>query len=141
LHVRKAQVRNPAATRPWQHVLEPLAGYLKLAEALAESPQVGWAFNFGPSAGEVATVRDVVLQARETFGRGEIEWGTTPDDFHEARALSLDNSKACEVLGVRPVWTLEQSIARTMQWHGRQLAGENARALCEEDMDAYCSAA
>ena len=135
------QVRNPAATRPWQHVLEPLAGYLKLAEALVESPQVGEAFNFGPAAGEVATVREVVLQARESFGCGEIEWGTTPDDFHEARALSLDNSKAREVLGVRPVWTLEQTISRTMCWYKRQLAGENARAICEEDMDTYCSAA
>lgn len=132
------RVRNPASTRPWQHVLEPLAGYLKLAEMLVEKPELDEAFNFGPSAGEVATVRDVVMEARKSFNRGEVEWGATQDDFHEARALALDNSRARVILGIRPVWTWAESVRRTMQWYKRLLDGENARALCEEDINAYC---
>lgn len=131
------EVRNPEATRPWQHVLEPLCGYLCLAETIFQNPGTAGDFNFGPGPEDIATVRDVVEIAREAFGRGEVAWGVRRDSLHEAKTLSLDNSKAKKVLGVTPVWNLRTAVERTMRWYRRQLAGEDARALCEEDIDAF----
>ncbi len=132
-------VRNPKATRPWQHVLEPLAAYLRLAEFLWSTPEASADFNFGPDSSANASVEDVVLQARDAFGGGEVQWGAQPDHKYEAHTLSLDNSKARELLGVRPHWDLPGSISRTMSWYRRQLDGEDARKLCEEDLEAFCS--
>ena len=133
------EVRNPEATRPWQHVLEPLCGYLCLAETIFQNPSAATDFNFGPGPEDIATVRDVVEIAREAFGRGEVAWGVRRDSLHEAKTLALDNSKAKEVLGVTPVWNLWTAVERTMRWYRRQLEGEDARALCEEDIDAFFS--
>jgi CDP-glucose 4,6-dehydratase len=136
----KLEVRNPEATRPWQHVLEPLCGYLCLAETIFQNPGAAGDFNFGPEPEDIATVRDVVEIARETFGRGEVAWGVRRDSLHEAKTLALDNSKAKKVLGVTPVWNLQTAVERTMRWYRRQLEGEDARALCEEDIDVFFSA-
>ena len=133
------EVRNPEATRPWQHVLEPLCGYLCLAETIFQNPGAAGDFNFGPEPEDIATVRDVVEIAREAFGRGEVAWGVRRDSLHEAKTLALDNSKAKEILGVTPVWNLQTAVERTMRWYRRQLEGEDARALCEEDIDAFFS--
>lgn len=135
------EVRNPEATRPWQHVLEPLCGYLCLAETIFQNPAAATAFNFGPGLEDVATVRDVVEIAREAFGQGEVAWGVKRDALHEAKTLALDHSQAKEVLGVAPVWNLQSAVKRTMRWYRRQLDGEDARTLCEEDIDAFFSAA
>jgi CDP-glucose 4,6-dehydratase len=134
------EVRNPEATRPWQHVLEPLCGYLCLAETIFQNPGAAGDFNFGPEPEDIATVRDVVEIAREAFGRGEVAWGVRRDSLHEAKTLALDNSKAKKALGVTPVWNLRTAVERTMRWYRRQLEGEDARALCEEDIDAFFSA-
>ena len=135
------EVRNPGATRPWQHVLEPLYGYLCLAEAITRDPAAASDFNFGPSPEDVASVRDVVEIARQTFGSGEVAWGIRRDVLHEAKTLSLDNSKARKALGIAPVWNLQTAVKHTMQWYRRQLDGEDARALCEEDIEAFFSRA
>jgi len=135
------EVRNPEATRPWQHVLEPLCGYLCLAETIFQNPGAAGDFNFGPEPEDIATVRDVVEIARSAFGRGEVAWGVKRDALHEAKTLSLDNSKAKKALGVTPVWNLRTAVERTMRWYRRQLEGEDARTLCEEDIDAFFSAA
>lgn len=135
------EVRNPEATRPWQHVLEPLCGYLCLAETIFQNPATASDFNFGPATEDVANVREVVKIARNAFGRGEVAWGVKRDVLHEAKTLALDNSKAREVLGVKPVWNLQKAVNRTMRWYRRQLDGEDARTLCEEDIDAFFSAA
>lgn len=131
------EVRNPEATRPWQHVLEPLWGYLCLAEAIYQNPNASTDFNFGPDLKDVATVREVVEIAQAVFGRGGIAWGVKRDTLHEAKALALDNSKAKAQLGIRPVWNLQESVSRTMSWYRRQADGENARTLCEQDIDAF----
>ena len=130
-------VRNPEATRPWQHVLEPLAAYLRLAESLFLDPRLAGDYNFGPPPTQVGSVRDVVLQAKEAFGAGEIRWGTEPSVLDEARTLCLENRKAKQILGVTTVWSLDQAIEKTMSWYRRQLKGEEAIKLCESDFEAF----
>lgn len=133
-------VRNPRATRPWQHVLEPLAGYLRLAEYIFAQPQSAEDFNFGPDPSDVATVKEVVTQAQKSFGCGDIEWGSVPDGLHEAQTLTLDNTKAKRLLGIHPVWNLETAVARTMDWYRLQISGHSAVDLCEQDLQAYLGA-
>ena len=79
--------------------------------------------------------------AQSAFERGEVVWGIKRDGLHEAKTLALDNSKSRESLGVAPVWNLQTAVERTMRWYRRQLSGEDARALCEEDIEAFFSAA
>jgi len=133
-------VRNPEATRPWQHVLEPLAAYLRLAEALHGNPATAGDYNFGPNPSENVKVRQVVEMAKEAFGSGRVEWGQGTSGPHEAKNLCLDNGKAVRVLGVSPIWSLNEAVNRTMRWYRRHLAGEKAAQLCREDLGAFTSA-
>ena len=131
------EVRRPDAIRPWQHVLEPLAGYLRLCERLWHDPSLADGYNFGPHTHEAATVREVLGIAREAFGAGETEWGDGTQGLHEAGWLSLETAKARRVLDVAPNWTLEQGVRRTMDWYREQLGGAPARDLCARDIAAY----
>lgn len=134
---RVLEVRRPDAVRPWQHVLEPLGGYLRLAERLWEDPALAGAYNFGPEAGDVATVRDVVHLAKTAFGSGQVAWGDGAEGPHEAGWLALDTAKARTLLGVNARWPLATAVEQTMRWYKRQHGGGDARALCAEDFDAY----
>jgi len=127
-------VRQPQAIRPWQHVLEPLADYLILAENLWTSPQLAGAFNFGPDPGTATTVQEVIENARKSFGRGEVVWGQGKAELHEAGRLALEIAKARNLLGIKPRWSLSQAIARTMHWYNRQELGRDARDLCLLDI-------
>lgn len=134
---QQLHIRRPQAIRPWQHVLEPLAGYLRLAEKLHQQPELAGAYNFGPRTDEAATVAEVIELARAAFGRGEVEWGDGTEGPHEAGWLALEITKARIELGVKPCWTLEQAVERAMNWYQHQLAGESARELCMADIMAY----
>jgi CDP-glucose 4,6-dehydratase len=129
-------IRNPSAVRPWQHVLEPLTGYLVLAEALWSKPEFADAWNFGPDPAEAASVRTVIDIARTAWPGAEVKYGDLSGP-HEAGRLSLETAKARELLKVRPRWNLHQAITRTVDWYRRQAAGESARQLCELDMDTW----
>ena len=94
------EVRRPQAVRPWQHVLEPLAGYLTLAQGLWERPALAGAYNFGPDASEAVTVREVVELARAAYGDGEVHYGDGTEGPQESAWLALDVAKAQRVLGV-----------------------------------------
>lgn len=131
------QVRRPEAVRPWQHVLEPLSGYLRLAEQLLLSPALAGAWNFGPPAHQAATVRDVIDLAIATFGQGAVEYGDGSEGPHEAGLLALETARARTQLGIEPRWSLRQSVARTLHWYRRFAEGCNPRQLCYEDMAAY----
>jgi len=131
------QVRRPRAIRPWQHVLEPLSGYLALAEKLWQMPELSGAYNFGPETHEAPTVSEVVTLAREVFGRGEVSWGDGNDGPHEAGWLALEIAKARIALGVIPRWDLRHSIGRTLDWYRQVAAGGRAAALCELDIVAF----
>lgn len=130
-------IRRPDAVRPWQHVLEPLAGYLMLAEALWDQPVLAGPFNFGPDAAEAASVRTVVDIAQAAYGRGRTVYAEQVEGPHEAGLLTLDTSKARAVLNVAPRWPLAQGVTRSMQWYRRFDAGEHALALCHADIDDY----
>ena len=131
------QVRRPQAVRPWQHVLEPLAAYLRLAEALWANPALAGGFNFGPHTHEAASVGTVIGLAREAFGCGDVELGDGQDGPHEAAWLALEVAQARSQLGVQPRWRLHEAVARTMAWYARHAEGADARALCEADIEAF----
>ena len=131
------EVRRPEAVRPWQHVLEPLAGYLTLARRLWQEMPLAGSYNFGPPASDAASVRDVVNLARVAYGSGEIAFTAEPQGPHEAAFLTLDASKAEAMLGVRPRLTLSDAIERTMPWYRAYREHGDALALCRADIDAY----
>jgi CDP-glucose 4,6-dehydratase len=135
------RVRRADAVRPWQHVLDPLAGYLRLAEALWRDPSLADAYNFGPRTDEAATVGDVVRLARAAYGSGEWRDETDPGAPHEAGRLALEVAHAREALGVAARWPLAEAIGRTMRWYRRLGEGATAAALCADDLDAYARAA
>lgn len=130
-------IRMPNAIRPWQHVLEPLAGYLLLAERLWATPSLAGAYNFGPETSDALTVRDVVETARRCFGTGEVIWDTDGATLKESGYLALEIAKASKILGIKPIWRTVDSIQKTMNWYRRVMQGENARLLCEKEIADY----
>jgi CDP-glucose 4,6-dehydratase len=134
---RTLQIRRPRATRPWQHVLEPVSAYLCLAEKLWQQPALAGAYNFGPETDDAATVRAVVEMAQRAFGTGTVAWGAGDEGPHEAGWLALEIEKARTALGIHPRWALDVTIERTMRWYREQHAGADARALCEADITAF----
>ena len=134
---RPLEIRRPEAIRPWQHVLEPLAAHLVLAEKLWHAPTLAGAYNFGPATHEAATVRTVVQQAQGVFPHGEVVWGDGSEGPHEAGWLALEVAKARTALGVTPRWSLATSVQRSLNWYRRQSDGADARSLCLADIDAF----
>jgi CDP-glucose 4,6-dehydratase len=130
-------VRNPSAVRPWQHVLEPLAGYISVAEHTWHDPALAGAYNIGPEAKDAATVSDVIALAHAAYGKGQ--WRIEPQHNapHEAHHLALDASHAEATLGLRPRWSLAEAVAHTMNWYRRVEDGADPRAVCLSDIDAY----
>lgn len=116
-------LRRPEATRPWQHVLEPLSGYLVLAQALAAGAvSAGGAWNFGPPAASLATVRDLVDRAAAAWGEdARVEIGT--GSFHEAGLLRLNIDKAQAELGWQPRWDLDRTVRETVAWYKARRTG------------------
>ncbi|MBM3954282.1 MAG: CDP-glucose 4,6-dehydratase [Planctomycetes bacterium] len=132
------EVRRPMSTRPWQHVLEPLSGYLTLAQALWErGDEVASAYNFGPPPHEAATVHTVIEQARRAFPGAAVNYAETPTGPHEAGWLALETARAREQLGVTPRLALADAVRMTIEWYRRFHAGTSARSLCEEDISAF----
>jgi CDP-glucose 4,6-dehydratase len=135
------EVRRPRSVRPWQHVLEPLAGYLVLAERIYEQPELAGPFNFGPRASDAVTVREVVELAQAAYGGGRVHFASDATGPHETAELTLDASKAESLLGITPRWGLTEAVRRTIAWYGAVQAGGDARQLCGADIDAYEAAA
>lgn len=112
------KLRNPEATRPWQHVLEPISGYLSLALNLYKNPKYwGGAWNFGPASDKVRTVRDVAETIIRHFGKGSIELLDNQTKHHEARLLQLNCEKAQNLLGWYPRWCADKSLEATAVWY------------------------
>ncbi|MVO18620.1 CDP-glucose 4,6-dehydratase [Parasedimentitalea huanghaiensis] len=120
-------VRNPNAVRPWQHVLEPLAGYLALAEKLwsSDDPVYQSGFNFGPNPKDARPVGDLVTEALRHWP-GQWVDASPEDAVHEAGLLSLDPAKCETLLGVRSRWTFEQTIKHTINWYRAVGSGQSA---------------
>jgi CDP-glucose 4,6-dehydratase len=131
------QVRRPDAVRPWQHVLQPLHGYLRLVEALWQRPSLAGAYNSGPDASQCAPVRSVLRLAQLAHGSGELDLAQHPQGVHEAGVLLLDSGKLHSVIGAAVGWRLEQAVFRTVAWYRAQRGGADAARLCSEDIDAF----
>lgn len=128
-------IRRPEAIRPWQHVLEPLRGYLMLAEQLCERPEQAGAFNFGPYRHDSLTVKELIERAKAVYGSGSVQYGDGTDGPHEAGTLELDIAKAQSVLNYHPRWNLDESIQRTMTWYREHYHGKHALKLCLKDIE------
>lgn len=131
-------VRNPLAIRPWQHVLEPLSGYLMLAEALyQDGGKYAEAWNFGPTEADCKSVNWILDHMVGLWGAGaswELDRQAKP---HEARLLKLDSSKAATYLNWTPQWRLETVLDNVVQWHQEWHAGGNMAQRCLTDIAAY----
>jgi CDP-glucose 4,6-dehydratase len=130
-------LRHPEATRPWQHVLDCLAGYLVLLERLASDPAAPRALNFGPRpGGPQVTVGELASLAVAALGAKA--WVHVPDPASiEAKALAVDTRLAGEALGFESRFDGPAAVRLTMDWYGRQSAGEDARRLCEAQIALY----
>jgi CDP-glucose 4,6-dehydratase len=135
------RIRNPLSTRPWQHVLEPLSGYLTLAQRLYEDGHVhaeGW--NFGPRDEDAKPVKWIVEKMIAKWGKGALWERDAGFHPHEARFLKLDISKAYEALRWQPRWSLDTALERIVAWHKAWRHGEDMRALCLQQIDDYSAA-
>lgn len=138
LNRKKVLIRNPKAVRPWQHVLEPLRGYMLLCQNLYEKGlKYGQAWNFGPAGYELKNVEWVTSEICKGFGNGvsfKIDRSSHP---HESYYLRLDSSKAIKKLGWRPVWTIKQAIDKTMEWTLAYKRGEDMMKICLHQIHEY----
>lgn len=132
----KVVIRNPDATRPWQHVLEPLMGYLELALAIEENPKENpGAFNFGPESDDVQSVRQIIEKSIMLGFTNEVEYGKP--DVQEAKYLKLNISKATKRLNWKPIWNCETSIEKTLNWYKGFYLKKNVDDLIMNDFNDY----
>jgi CDP-glucose 4,6-dehydratase len=132
-------VRNPDSTRPWQHVLDPLAGYLLLAQALVEGRAEGHtAWNFGPDPDDALTVRDIAGLFVSAWG-ADARWvpACSSPAPKEAHFLSVDSERARRCLGWRPKWRVAEAVGRTAAWYRAARAGVDPNELISRDIDAF----
>jgi CDP-glucose 4,6-dehydratase len=123
------RLRNPESVRPWQHVLDPLAGYLLLAERLCASADYGESWNFGPDSNDTHSVRDVAEAMLKAFGGGSLVDEAEINAPHEARLLTLDCSKARARLGWKPKLAFAETVALTADWYAAWHGGEDMYAV------------
>ena len=132
-------IRNRHAVRPWQHVLEPLSGYMLLAQTMWEEPTrycEGW--NFGPKMDAVVPVWDVATMLTKAYGKGSVLDQTEPDAPHEANLLMLDITKAQTRLSWEPKLTTAEAIALTADWYKRYKS-QNVYELCVEEINRFAN--
>lgn len=134
------EIRHPNAIRPWQHVLEPLSGYLTLAEHLWQEPgPYAQAWNFGPRETDARPVSWIVDCLARQWGHGA-QWQLSPGTHpHEAQYLKLDISKAQQHLSWQPRWGLETALSKTVSWHQALLSGADLKAFCLQQIQEYQS--
>jgi CDP-glucose 4,6-dehydratase len=135
-----ALIRSPQAVRPWQHVLEPLSGYLLLAQRLCEDgSRFAGSWNFGPDAADARPVQDVVERLVRYWGNGAAWNVDAAAHPHEAGRLMLDCAKARSRLGWHPRLGLQRALEWTALWHRAHLDGGDVHAVCARQIDDYCA--
>ena len=132
-------LRNPNATRPWQHVLEPLSGYILLASKLYENPiEYGGSWNFGPSVNEkVFTVKSVADRLIKHIGKGIVNIDKSNSDHHEAQLLQLNCDKANKLLNWHPNWDTEQALKATALWYKSFIEGQDVEKFTLSQIEDY----
>ncbi|MDD7578352.1 MAG: CDP-glucose 4,6-dehydratase [Elusimicrobia bacterium] len=134
---QEIEIRNPVATRPWQHVLEPLSGYLLLGHLLdTQGTKFAQGFNLGPDPDSVLTVAEVARLTVEAYGKGRVRVHKR-DDLHEANLLMLDISKAKTVLGWTPTYAAPEAIVKTVEWYKRFYKSEPVRDFTLRQIKEY----
>ncbi len=136
---QKVNIRNPHAVRPWQHVLEPLSGYMLLAELLfTEGSRFAEAWNFGPNVEDARTVEWIVERIADLWGDNS-KWSIDKNFHeHEAAFLKLDCSKALKNLKWQPKWTLEEALIKNVEWHKEeQLNPSKCKEICLNQIQDY----
>lgn len=138
---RVVYIRNPEAVRPWQHVLEPLSGYLLLAQRLVGEKGKAFAegWNFGPSPDDTRSVAWIVQKMLAEWGDKTLGWEQDGQKGpHEAHSLSLDCLKANRELDWRPAWSIGDAIEKIIEWHRAKLIGADMRQITIQQIDKYC---
>lgn len=131
------EIRNPAATRPWQHVLNPLSGYLVLAQALWDDPEAATAWNFGPAQEDARPVAWIAERIAELWP-GDLPWTRDAGEHpHEAHYLKVDSSRARARLGWAPRWDLERALESIVEWYGALRDGADMRAVTLAQLEAF----
>ena len=133
-------IRSPRSVRPWQHVLEPLSGYMLLASKMWDEPTKyceGW--NFGPRMESVTPVWDVASMLIKNFGNGELRDLSDPNALHEAKLLMLDITKAQVSLGWKPRMNISQCIELVVDWYKKYKSTQDVYGLCVEEINKYLS--
>lgn len=132
----KVEIRNPKATRPWQHILEPLSGYLTLAWKLLEGEKEfasGW--NFGPETKNNKPVSEVAKGSMKYWKDIKLTESNNPDDVHEANLLMLDCSKAIKFLKWKPIWDFSETLKKTIEWYKAFYLTNTI--ITEDDLNSY----
>lgn len=138
LERKPVEIRNPLSTRPWQHVLEPLAGYLLLGARLCEDTKTfSGAWNFGPEDGSVRTVKELADRICERWGSGSVIVSADASGPHEAQLLRLNCDKARSVLGWRPRWGFATAVNETTDWYKEVSSGAAALAASRKRITDY----
>ena len=131
-------IRNPHSVRPWQHVIEPLFGYLELGVKLNVDPfKFGCAYNFGPNSSDAFSVEEMVKKSIENWGTGTYKALVDVDNPHEAGLLKLDISKSLNDLNWRPVFSAQTAVERTINWYKSYYNGITASDLMQIDIEYY----
>jgi CDP-glucose 4,6-dehydratase len=134
------EIRSLNSIRPWQHVLEPLLGYIILAEKTYSNLELARAFNFGPDESDAKSVFEIVTMVENLTGKFLINNRTSHNkghQFHEAGILMLDTSLSNSLIKIVPRWTTKTAIEKTVNWYTKELVGNNAEDLCNRDIDSY----
>ena len=135
---RPILLRNPLSTRPWQHVLEPLSGYLALACKLyTEAHDFSGAWNFGPRVESTRTVRDLAEKIVACWGKGSVEVAPQQAAPHEAGLLQLNCDKAIQQLGWTPRWNFDRTVEATAHWYSEIAGGSAAREVTHRQIQQY----
>lgn len=134
---QKVLLRSPDAIRPWQHVLEPVYGYLQLAERCMQDRSFARAWNFGPDQQDARPVRHIADVVARQWGDGAGWEAQDGNPVKEAHILKLDSTRARTLLGWQPVTDLSEALQMTTEWYQRHARGENARALVEQQISRY----
>lgn len=138
---QSVEIRSPHAIRPWQHVLEPLSGYIAIAEKLyTDGPDYAEGWNFGPKDEDAKPVEWIVNRLREYWGNGA-QWHLSAGEHpHEAHYLKLDCSKAKMRLNWQPVWDLDTTLEKIVAWQKAWLAKEDMHQYTINEIKQYMKA-
>jgi len=132
------KIRNPSAVRPWQFVLEPLHGYILLAEKLLlGKKEFASGFNFGPDKKSAITVEEIAKKIVSFYGKGKIEISEQRNNLHEANLLMLNNSKAKKLLDWKPKYAIDAALEKTVEWYKKFKAKENMEKFMVSQIEEY----